>query len=394
MKRSVSAVVLGAWTLAALLAAPTAWAQTPSKAPPGTGTDLEIDPDAKPEPPPPAELPPPGPDAWGVGGAEEEGRFAPKGKTGALKEQEEEAKEEEVAKGPLDLGPAGEVSVDTVIGFGDIRVVGPNDLSSTGVTVLSFVTGVSYRFGDTWRIGLRLPFSTGSSTGPLAGDADDYTTWAMGNLELAVRPTFRISRRLSIPVSFAFLIPMASGDLFADVTSDRGSIGQAVLNQAAAATRGWEENALFASKRVGLVPAAGVAYDRDALHLGASTKLDMMVKASGNDPKPAQGVLQDPNTTWVTTLSGKYDLLGGKVSPGVRTWLAVATVPARWGTSREYSGAQVALEPGVSTRLPLNAAKSLWAAGTLGYVLPLGGHLGGADDASVSGLRLRASFLF
>ena len=97
--------------------------------PPTRSTDLEIDPDAQPSPPPeekPAE-PPPLPEAapgtWGVGGKEEEGRFAPGGKTGTLKEQEEAEREAAEEKKPVDLGPPGAVTVDTVIGFGKMRDV-------------------------------------------------------------------------------------------------------------------------------------------------------------------------------------------------------------------------------------------------------------------------------
>jgi hypothetical protein len=29
-----------------------------------------------------------------------------------------------------------------------------------------------------------------------------------------------------------------------------------------------------------------------------------------------------------------------------------------------------------------------------GFLIPLGGHLGGADDAGVNGVRIKAAFLF
>jgi len=202
-----------------------------AQVPPGTGTDMELDPDAKPaEPaPPPAELPPAQPGEWGVGGTEGDGQYAPQGKTGALKEEEEEKAAEANEKGPLALGPAGLLAVDTVIGFGDILVVAQEVDGKTGITVASFTTQARYRFGETWALGLRFPFSTGSTTGPKDDATDDYSTSAIGNIEVQVQPTFHVSRRLHIPVSVSFFVPIAAGDLYA-AAGDQGARAQAIVN--------------------------------------------------------------------------------------------------------------------------------------------------------------------
>jgi hypothetical protein len=178
-------------------AAPRAEAQAPT-VPPTTGTDMELDPDRAPEEPakpePPAPLPAAPEGTWGVGGKEEEGKFAPQGKTGALKGDEDEADE----KKPVELGLPGEVSLDTVIGFGEIRDV-VNDSKPTEMTSISFVGGLSYRVGEVWTVALRMPFSRASTTGPLEGARDDYSATVVGNLEVTVRPSFRLTRRLRLP---------------------------------------------------------------------------------------------------------------------------------------------------------------------------------------------------
>src|SRR5262245_34016882 len=92
-----------------------------AQAPPKKGTDMELDPDAQKKPEQKAEpeaLPPVDKDAWGVGGTEEEGRFGPGGKKKAPEQPVEEKKPPEP---PIDLGPAGHVGVDFVIGFGQMR---------------------------------------------------------------------------------------------------------------------------------------------------------------------------------------------------------------------------------------------------------------------------------
>lgn len=364
----------------------------PSGAPPGKGTDLELDldapkppePEPKPEPPP---LPPPEAGAWGVGGKEEEGNYAP-GKPKKKVEEDEDAKK------PRVLGPPAAVSVDMLVGFGGMRDV-TNDSGVTDLTVLSFVFGLQYRFGEALTIGARFPYSTGSIEGP-GGAADDYNTFAVGNVELHGQYAIELNRRLRLPIDLAFYLPSASGDLFA-AANDQGSRAQALVNQAAAYSRGFEENPLFASKRLGVRIGAGVAYDKNEIHAEGHTRLDIMGKTGGELPIAAE--LHSPNTTWLTGGSFFYDFFNGKLTPGLRAWLAVTTLPVFAGT-RDYSGAQFVLEPDVHGLFPLNAAGSLAVRAGLGYVIPLGGALGGGqkigaeNSGSVGGLRVHAEFQF
>ena len=373
------------------LGAPPPAKPPPAGAPPTKGTDLELDidaprspePEKKEEPPP---LPPAEANAWGVGGKDEEGSYAP-GKKKKVEEVDDD-------RTPRVLGPPAAVSLDMLVGLGAMRDV-TNDSGVTDLTVLSFVFGLQYRFGESLTIGARFPYSTGSITGP-GGAADDYNTFAIGNLELSGRYAFDLTRRISLPVELALYFPSASGDLFADA-NDQGARAQALVNQAAAYSRGFEENPLFASKRMGIRIGAGVTYDRNEIHVEGHTRLDIMGKTGGNEPVADE--LHTPNTTWLTGASFFYDFFGGKLTPGLRTWLAVTTLPVFAGT-RDYSGAQFVLEPDVYTRIPLNAAGSLAIRGGLGYVIPVGGALGGgqkigADNSgSTGGLRVHAEFQF
>jgi hypothetical protein len=380
----------------------------PPGMPPTTGTDLELDPDAPKEPPAeekppePPPLPPADPDAWGVGGKEEEGKFAPQGKTGSLKEEEEAKKEAEDDKGPVDLGLPGALYIDTVIGFGEINNSVSDASIPTDVTIFSFVFGVQYRVFDIWTLGLRFPYSTGSIKGPLPDNSDDFNTFAVGNLEFSVSPSFQLTRRWRIAPGVAFALPSASGDLFA-LPEDRGAIAQALVNQAAASSRGWEENALFASKRFGLTPSVAATYDKDALHLAARMKLDGIFRTGGNDPNPmiaeqANIVLHDPNTTFMLQAQGSYDFLDGRVSPGLRMWLSVFQEPVSSETatgSRDFSGAQFVLEPTVTGKFPITASGGLAIRGAISYVLPIAGPLGDGDNgATIGGLRLKVGLLF
>lgn len=359
-------------------------------APPPKAPDMELDLDA-PKPPEKKEEPPPLPPseagAWGVGGKDEEGHFVPGGEKKKVESEEED-------KGPKVLGPPGAGSIDMLVGLGSMRDV-TNDSDVTKLTVLSLIFGVQYRFGESLTFGVRFPYSTGSITGP-GGAANAYNTFAVGNLEVSGRYAIDLSRRLRLPIDAALYFPTASGDLFAD-SSDRGSVAQALINQAAAYSRGFEENPLFASKRMGIRLGGGIAYDSKQIHITAGTRLDIMGKTGGNPPASAE--LHTPNTTWLTGGSFFYDFLGGKLTPGLRAWLAVATLPVFSGT-RDYSGAQFVLEPDVYTRIPLNPQGSLAIRGGLGYVIPIAGVLGGGqkigaqNSGSTGGLRVHAEFQF
>lgn len=394
-RRALSSLMV---VVTSLLGSASASAQ-PAGPPPGKGTDMEIDPDAPSEPPPPppekkeeAPLPPTEPNAWGVGGKDEEGKFAPQ-----KKKQSEEAAD----AGAIDYGPKARVGVDAVIGFGDAFVVnsGPGSAPSPfKATVASFVVGAQYRFGDIWGLGIRFPFSSGSVCGPLcqanAPTANDkFNTFAIGNAAIDVRPTFAISPKLKIPVAVSFYLPLAQGDYFADPTQ-RGAIAQAIVNQAAAASRGWEDNALFASKRWGIGPSVGVTYDfagaDKPAHFALGTKVEIMPRAGGTDAA-APFQLASVLTDWVTGASFFYDFLGGKLTPGLRAWLAVASQPVSRETINP-NGAQFVLEPDVMGKLPLGKDAKL-AAG-IGYVKPIAGPIGGRDGASMSGLRIKAELQF
>jgi hypothetical protein len=386
-RRALSILISAALALssAAAIAQP---APPKDKPPPGTGTDMEIDPDAKPKPeatPPP--LPPAKPDDWGVGGKDDEGKFAPQS-------PKKEVVDEVAAAAPLLPVPPGAGDVDFVIGFGRIHNV-VDDLATTKLTTLSFVFGFHYKIADVFTVGARFPITNGTTQGPL-GDKDKYATNAIGAFVIDTVLSIELTRTLHLPVSLSLFLPTAAGDPFADPTDNVGR-AQWIINQSAAASRGWEEQSLFMSKRFGFVPGVGLTYDKKAIHVGGATRLEIIAKTGGNAPAadPVSGTpdLHTPSTNWVTELFGGYEFLDAKLMPGLKAWLAVTKLPVSEGT-KNYSGPQFVVEPNVSTRIGINSDKTIQIRGQIGYILPLGGELGGKDDASVSGFRIRGSFLF
>ncbi|MBW2525884.1 MAG: hypothetical protein JRI23_17005 [Deltaproteobacteria bacterium] len=353
----------------------------------------------------PAEPPPPPPDlgGWGVGGKEEEGRYKPRGKTGKLKEMEsEEADDREEAEGPPILPPPGYAYLDTAIGFGETRVVvqrtGNTDITPTA----SFLIGLGYRIGDTWSVGARFPISTGENNGPIVPppererDPDAYKQIAIGGIEVAARPEFILNRTMRVPASLALVIPTQSGDMNAD-PDNRADIGMATVNQAAAASRGYVDRALFQHKRFGIVPGVGFTYDDGTLEAGAETKIEILIRTGGEDPQEtpdnvAQVETRGAVANWV--LGGRffYGFFDGLLTPGLHLWL-VAGSAADFTPAQDYSGALFVFEPWVKSDIPFTEDGMVGLNLGVGADIPAG-TLGGTNEAAVYGLRIRTGLFF
>jgi hypothetical protein len=362
--------------------------------------------------------------SWGVGGDEPEGKYKPRGKTGKLKdlEEDEEVEEEEAEEGPPDLPPPGFAYLDTAIGFGDIVVVEYNTGATKITPTASFLIGVGYRIGDTWQLYARFPISTGEVDGPeepfieTARNPDTFKQIATGAVEIGVKPHFILSRNLRLPAGLAIAFPSAQGDMYADA-DNQGDLGKRIVNLGAAASRGWEDRGLFASKRLTLTPSVGVLWQipdlgPGKLRIGGDTKVEIMIATGGADPRERD--LQtninvedadndelnrkrnDVAVNWVLGGHVWYDFFGGLLSPGLRFWLAVGTAEETRG-SLDPGGAQFVFEPNIATHVSFLEDEAFGLDARIGYMLPAGGELGGDNalvDASVGGLRITAGFFF
>lgn len=296
--------------------------------------------------------------------AEDEGPFAPKGRTGKLREEQAantpkseggEAAEPTAERKPIAVG------LDFVYGFGkssDLR----NAAKQNDVSVESFVLGGKYHKGALG-FGLRIPYSLGDV---------GVSTNALGNIELAGEYALELGPSTRLPIELAIAAPTASGDMFK--LTDTAATASAAVNVAAAAARGFEENALFATHRLGIIPRVGLDYERGSILTGAYTKLELGVKIGGEAP-PGGGNLAGLTTDWVTGAQFFYEI--GQFQLGARAWLAVLLKEAV--NDDALSKAQFAVEP---------AARAKFGPARLGlsYIAPIGGRLSG--DTSFGGIRL------
>lgn len=348
---------------------------------------------------------------WGVGGTESEGKFKPQGKTGKLKELETEKEEERItAETPLHLGGPGMVWADMVLAPSGSIVVPIQDSGPTAVAPgVSFLVGASYRIKDKWELGLRYGVGSASVNGPRtpllegARDPDGFKQIASGNLELSLRPFFKLKPALAMPIGLALVLPTAMGDMFAEPDT-RVDLARWNVNQASAAARGWEDRAMWEPNRFSVVPSAGLLWERamgsgiaaGTLKVEGRTKLEIMALTGGKDPsvdpasQKAVGDVKDVAVNWVLGGSAAYAMFDGLLQPGLKAWLAYTTPTSTFGTL-DNAGAQLVFEPGVASTLAFSKTSQTRLHGRLAGTFPVGGPLGSGNqaiEAGIAGLKL------
>jgi hypothetical protein len=131
--------------------------------------------------------------------------------------------------------------------------------------VQSLILGGTLELLEHVSVGLRLPvtFAAFSPDGSLS-----RSTASFGNIELAGSYEAAVARRVALVTSLAVALPTSQGnEIPADLDRapaarvDVMGYDRSSLALAAASARGYEDNALFAPNRLGLVPKLTLAYD-------------------------------------------------------------------------------------------------------------------------------------
>jgi hypothetical protein len=384
--RAASLAVVGTLTVAAAGQKPPK--KKGAKAPPAAAAPAE----------------PPKPPASTTPEKEEEGPFAPKGRTGKLKdemapEEEEKPKAEKPAPAPAPE-KRGAAGADIVFGFG--KTGGATGPDAVELSVVSFLIGAKYQFTPEVGARLRVPFATGKIT-YVGGAADKppfenlnegYNAAAFGNIELAGNYTLSLGDATKLPLELAFAIPTANGDRFPP-PDDQPRGRHYRINAAAQASRGLEEDALFAPHRFGIVPKGGIRYKAGAIDTDGFVKVPVLIKVGGEAVPPQQpgAATFALNSTVIMSVVGggfHYGFVENKIDVGTRAWFVVKSneyydVLYTGGGVTQPSKFQFVLEPQV--RAHIGAVQAV-----LGFIWPIGGPLGG--DQQVNGVRLAGAYTF
>ncbi|MEP7052091.1 MAG: hypothetical protein ABJB12_17130 [Pseudomonadota bacterium] len=321
------------------------------------------------------------------------GPFAPKGKTGELKKEEEkEERAAQVAEAPQEKPePRDPIAVfgNVVIGFGHAPEPGPGTVSATGKAAgATFIVGGHYDVSPELTLGLRIPWAIASIR---QVDGSNASTSALGSPELMGEYRVTLSPRTLLPIDFGLGVPVAQGDY--DTVTGRDTYRHTQVNEFADASSGYRDPELFGPKRLPVIAGVGISYQKHELDLHAATKFVAGVKVGGQQQRQLDNTgtyaLKPVTFRNVTSAGLAYRFLDKPMLTGaLDSWIAYNAINAEEFTSTEGAAGpariQVVFEPHLSARFGKISP-------SLGYIFPIGGRLA---DSSTSGLELHCDVAF
>jgi hypothetical protein len=228
----------------------------------------------------------PGPRAAGEGAAHGEGEGEGRGRV-------LHARGEGEVEGPF------RISIDAVFGWGQETTVSPlatppngqlpsYGLQNASISVQSYLLGLSYDVRPGLGIGLKVPFTGGLFT-PDGGS--ERGTTSFGNVEIGADYDHEISETLKFLAFLEVTLPTAQGSELpaADALTSTNAFNvnqsgydRLVINRAAAASRGYEDNALFEPGRVGIIPKVALHFESHGFSLAPYVKLEALIATSSD----------------------------------------------------------------------------------------------------------------
>jgi len=310
------------------------------------------------------------------------------GATDESKEAPEAEKPKEQPKEPTPRKTVG-VFAEGLLGVGRAPLPGPlnpdtNDNTTGKATSFAILVGGHYDFSPAFRLMLRIPWTIGT----VRSSERDASTNALGNPEVAARLRLSPPGNTEWAVRIGVGIPIAQGNTdFEGSAADAAGRAQNYLQRAADASDGWHDQELYALKRLPITPSLLFSHRADRLRINGELKASVMPKLGGFITSPmVSGTLSLPAAAF-------YALLGGSVSYEVFDHAHVALAAwARYGFIEQVAYDAAAVKP---TAFQFVAEpKVLMQFGhvvpSLGFVLPIGGQLGG----NIWGLRMHVDVIF
>ena len=322
---------------------------------------------------------------------DDEGAFVP-GKEKKEKKAQEQAElaEAEKPKSPKEAPvPRKTIGVfaEGLLGLGSAPVPGaPNvdtDDTTTGKsTSFGFLVGGHYDLTPAFRLMVRVPWTIGT----VISNHRDSSINAFGDPELAARLRLSAPGETEWAVRLAVGVPIAQGSTDIGSSKDAGGRAQGMLQRVADAADGWHDQELYTLKRLPITPALLFTHRADKFRVNGELKTSVMPKIGGSITSPPTGTLSLPGVAVNV-------LLGGSASYEVFTHAHIALAAwARYGIIEQVNYDAAAVNP---TRFQFVAEPKLLAqlghvVPSLGFVIPIGGQLGG----DIWGLRLHVDVIF
>lgn len=186
--------------------------------------------------------------------------------------------------------------VDAVIGFGEVTaitqaapvfpaVVGTTQLQEADVVSTSFIVGASYQLVEGFGLGLRVPLALGGFESP---ELAARSAVALGNIELEAEYEVELAPGLQLIAALGVALPTSGGEELPESEtlettpvpanpSEWDDYDAYTILHAAELSRGLEENALFESGHLGIVPKLGLDYETGAFGLQVYVKLENLI---------------------------------------------------------------------------------------------------------------------
>jgi hypothetical protein len=220
--------------------------------------------------------------------------------------------------------------LDLVIGFGKEDVVTqtlPGSLLTAPTNVIapvktlteSFLLSGAYEVKKGFDVGLRLPLTLGTLS---SVTSDSRQATALGALELEAEYEREVQPHFEIIGAFSLSLPTAQGEepTAADLGPNGGTFNQTTydrysVNRAAAASRGWSDNALFTPKTIGLIPRIAGRWTQGKITFEAYAKYDALISTVTDADHSFEGDL-------VLGARGGY-VLNKYVEAGARVWTTI-----------------------------------------------------------------------
>jgi len=256
--------------------------------------------------------------------------------------------------------------LDWVMGYGKLG----SGEATTEFASMSFVAAGMYRFGN-FAPGVRLPVTVASEKPELE---PSHNETVIGNVELSGAYFLHPMKHVELPFELAVTLPTGMGDPAGHGTSEQYFLAE----ETAAASRGYEDNALFMPRHLGVIPKIGIDYEDGTLAFGVYQKLELLVKAGAHSSETVEA--KELAAASVTQLNGAYSFIPRKLWAGARAWAFYdirEPYEARLATSHP-SKLQTVAEPIVGGRIGDLVP-------TAGFMIPLGGRLA---DAGVLAFRI------
>jgi hypothetical protein len=300
-------------------------------------------------------------------------------------EEKEKAEPKKVYKAKKTIG----VFAEALIGFGKAPEPGPIGNNSTGdATSFGFLIGGHFDVSSPFRLMLRVPITTG--TVKASNNVDDRSETALGAPELAGRLRLGDPGETEWAVKLGVGVPVAQGNPdVSDVTDARG-FTQARLQRVASAANGWHDPELYAMKRLPISPSLQFLHRTTKVRLNGELKAVFLPQVGGG--VSASGATYKGGSIEAHGL-GMWAILGGSVSYEIlsRKLFGALAAWASYEIARDYSWEggnpptpfQFAIEPRVLAQFGKVIP-------SVGFVIPLGGQLGG----NIYGLRLHVDVVF